>query len=135
MTEAFEFPIRVLPEHIDALGHVNNVVYVQWIQDAAAAHWNVKALPDVNQRFKWVVVRHEVDYKSPAFLNEELIAKTWVESYEGVRSVRRVQISRLNDSKLVAEASTTWCLLNAGTGRPTRITDEIRSVFLPTGKV
>lgn len=128
--EIHHHPIRVLPAHIDARGHVNNVVYLQWVQDAAEAHWKSKAQPAVLAAFAWVVVRHEIDYNAPAYLDDDLLAKTWVDNYEGVRSTRIVQIFRADNDKVLAEARTTWCLLNAQTGRPTRITDEIRSTFL-----
>ncbi len=109
--------------------HVNNVVYLQWVQDAALAHWNAKADAAMQQKYKWVVLRHEIDYKSPGLLADELILKTWVNDCQGVRSTRIVQITRKQDKKLLAEAKTSWCLLLAHTGKPVRIGDEIISVF------
>ncbi len=129
--EIYNHSIRVLSSHIDELNHVNNVVYLQWVQDAAAAHWNARASNSTRRQFNWVVLRHEIDYKSPALLGDEVIAKTWVEGYEGARSTRMVQLRRKSDDRLLAEAKTTWCLLNAQTNRPTRITEELRSIFLP----
>lgn len=128
----FELPIRVSEIHIDELGHVNNVVYLQWVQDAAAAHWSTNAPSELRHQFNWVVLRHEIDYKSPAFVNDELMARTWVDHYDGVRSTRIVQIFRSKEMKKLAEARTQWCLLNAATGRPTRVVDEIKNVFVPT---
>lgn len=131
MNEVFQLTIPVLPIHIDAMNHVNNVVYLQWVQDAAAAHWNAKAPETLRQQFNWVVLRHEIDYKSPAFLHDEVVATTWVQDYEGVRSTRIVQLKRKSDGRLLAEAKTNWCLLNAITNRPTRVPEEIKQVFLP----
>jgi acyl-CoA thioester hydrolase len=128
----FEHPIKVKSSDLDEMNHVNNVVYVQWIQDAAAAHWNAAASPEVKQKFSWVVMRHEIDYRIPARLDEELIAKTWVENYDGAKSTRIVQLIRKADNKLLAEAKTTWCLLHAVTHRPARIGDDIKRVFQPS---
>jgi len=128
----FQHPIKVNAAHLDAMNHVNNVVYVQWVQDAAAAHWNNYASDEVKRKYSWVVMRHEVDYKSPALLDDELIAKTWVESYDGARSIRIVQLLRKKDDKLLAEAKTTWCLLNSETLRPVRVGDDIKEVFTPS---
>lgn len=129
--EIFTHAIQVREADIDELRHVNNVVYLQWVQDAAEAHWLAKAPAAMRQQFNWVVLRHEIDYKSPALPGDRLEAKTWVENYEGARSLRVVQLIRASDSKLLAEARTTWCLLNAQSGRPTRITEEMSHVFLP----
>jgi acyl-CoA thioester hydrolase len=127
--EFYEHSIQVKPEHIDEMNHVNNVVYLQWAQDAAYAHWMAKASWAVRDQYKWVVLKHEIEYKSPAFLNEELIAKTWVHEYSGVKSTRIVQVIRKLDNKLLAEARTLWCLLGAS-NRPARITEEISGVFI-----
>lgn len=127
----FVHPIRVKPTDIDAMGHVNNVVYLQWVQDAAAAHWQAHASAELQQQYNWVVLRHEIDYQRPAFLNDHLEARTWVQSYAGVRSVRVVQIVRTPDQQVLAEARTTWCLV-AATGRPVRINEAIMQVFKPT---
>jgi acyl-CoA thioester hydrolase len=126
----YHHPIKVTAADLDEMNHVNNVVYVQWVQDAASAHWISKASVEVKEKFNWVVLRHEIDYKSPAILNDELIAKTWVANYEGVKSDRMVQIIRKRDERLLVEAKTTWCLLSAASGRPARVVDEIRNVFM-----
>ena len=122
--------IRVQPTDIDELDHVNNVVYVQWVQDAAAAHWNSIASSGLNEKFFWVVIRHEIDYRSPALLHDHIVAKTWVQDYNGAKSTRIVQLVRKNDERLLAEAKTMWCLMDAQTRKPTRVVDEIKDVFL-----
>jgi acyl-CoA thioester hydrolase len=128
--ELFHHDIQVKPEHIDEMKHVNNVVYLQWVQDAAYAHWVAKAPVAMREQYNWVVLKHEIEYKGPAFLNDELIAKTWVRNYEGVRSTRVVQIYRKKDNKLLTEARSLWCLVLSSNGRPTRIGEDIKSVFL-----
>ena len=132
--EIFQQTIIVQPEHIDNMKHVNNVVYVQWAQDVAYAHWVSKAPLSVQTQYNWVVLKHEIEYKSPAFLDEALIAKTWVHEYAGVKSTRMVQIIRKADNKLLVEARTLWCLINASNNRPARIPDEIKKVFTPETK-
>ena len=119
---AFELTITVQPADIDDLKHVNNVVYLRWVQDVAAAHWETIASAEMKLKYSWVVLRHEIDYKNPAFLGDTLTARTWVSTCEGVRSVRNVSLYQSATGKLVAEAKTTWCLLDAhprrGTCRP-----------------
>lgn len=127
---AFEMTITIQPDDIDALKHVNNVVYLRWVQEVAAAHWEAIATPEMKQKYSWVVLRHEIDYKNPAFLGDSLTAGTWVSTCEGVRSVRNVEIYQATSGKLVAEAKTTWCLLDAQTAKPRRIENDITSIFL-----
>jgi acyl-CoA thioester hydrolase len=123
--------ITVKQSDLDELDHVNNVVYLQWIQDAAAAHWNSVASKEIKEKFFWVVVRHEIDYKSPAQLSDEIIAKTWVHDYNGAKSIRIVQVIRKRDDRVLAEARTTWCLMDSGNKRPVRIAEEIKTTFAP----
>ena len=125
----FLLDIEVEPQDLDELNHVNNVVYLRWVQEAAAAHWNSAADPEVRKKFSWVVLRHEIDYKKPAKLHDHIQARTWVSNYDGARSTRMVQLIRKSDQVLLAEARTTWCLLDANSGRPVRIGHEIKSVF------
>jgi acyl-CoA thioester hydrolase len=126
--DIFHLSILVEAKHIDEMQHVNNVVYLQWVQDVAAAHWNTVAA-EVREKYNWVALRHEIDYRSPAFLGEELTAKTWVYNFEGVKSIRMVQIIRKKDNRLIAEAKSTWCLLNASNGRPARVGEDITSAI------
>jgi len=125
------YTIRVQPEDIDQLNHVNNVTYVQWIQDAAVSHWNKVAPNDIKQKFVWVIIRHEIDYKYPAKLNDELFVKTQVLNAQGVSSVRKVQIFRKEDMRLLVESETTWCMVDVDAQRPVRITPEVKNLFLP----
>jgi len=129
LTHSYTF--RVQPEDIDQLNHVNNVVYVQWIQDAAVNHWNSVAPDEIKNSFVWVIVRHEIDYRQSAKLNDELLIKTWVLNAQGVSSVRQVQIFRKADMKLLVESKTTWCMVDVKSKRPVRITPEVKSLFLP----
>jgi acyl-CoA thioester hydrolase len=133
--QQFEHSIIVQPADIDAMNHVNNVVYVQWVQDAASEHWNTHAAQELMLRYNWVVLRHEIDYLGAAVLHDKLVARTWVNAYNGVRSTRIVQIRRQRDDKLLVEARTTWCLLASGNHRPVRIPEEIKALFKAASEV
>jgi acyl-CoA thioester hydrolase len=124
INEIFEWQIEIMPADIDNLGHVNNVVYLRWVQEAAAAHWNTLASPVLKNEMVWVVLRHEINYHKPAFLHDRIIAKTWVGETAGFRSVRHVEIYN-SLQVLLASASTTWCPLDPVSGRPKKITTEI----------
>ena len=119
----YQHRIDIRSEDIDVLGHVNNVVYVRWVQEVAEAHWENVAPSDVKAKYVWVVLRHEIDYKNPAFLKDEITGFTWVGEHNGARFERFVKIQC--ESKVLAEAKTTWCLLDAKSLRPIRIPDEI----------
>lgn len=127
MRPTFSTPITVLPEDIDQMGHVNNVVYVRWAQEVAYQHWVTKAPQALQEKYAWVVMRHEIDYKSPAFLKDDLQGSTWVAEFSGARSIRFVQILRAD--KIMCEIKTTWCLLDAATLRPARVPLELASFF------
>lgn len=124
----FQVDIVVRPGDIDDLGHVNNVVYVQWAQEVASRHWQSAAPTELQAKYLWVVLRHEIDYKHPAFLNEEIKALTWVAEYSGPKSIRFIRF--LRGEKTICEVKTTWCLLDAQQMRPTRITDQLASIFI-----
>lgn len=126
----FELTLTVSAKDIDNLNHVNNVVYLQWVQDVASAHWDTVASDELKNKYSWVALRHEIDYRNPAYLGDQLLVKTWVGSCEGVRSVRHVKFYQMSTSVLVAESKTTWCLLDAQTMRPKRIEPGIVSLFL-----
>ena len=104
MSAPFELPIRVAPADIDALGHVNNVTYLRWVQDAAVAHWTAEAPADEQARLFWIVLRHEIDYRHPAQLGDALVARTWVGSASRLRFERHTEIVRAEDGRVLAGA-------------------------------
>jgi len=128
-TERFELPIAVLSADIDQMDHVNNVVYLRWVQDVATAHWNSAATQVQQEAVAWVVVRHEIDYKYPARLGDRLIARTWVGGARKHLFERHTEIIRAEDSKLMAKARSVWCAIDARTGRPTRVGADVRERF------
>lgn len=115
---------------IDGLNHVNNVTYLQWCLDAAEEHWISRTSEKQRKENVWVVLNHFISYKNPSFLDEELETQTWIESYEGVKSERHYKIIRPTDGKIIVEAKTLWCYLDAKTFRPTKITEEVSSLFV-----
>lgn len=125
----FRLPIQLQDNDFDALGHINNVVYLRWVQEAAAAHWQRLAPPGFESRFIWVVLRHEIDYIHPIVPGTKPVAQTWVGAHDGARSVRWVTIGSGDDQVVFARARTTWCLLNAGNGKPARITPELQEAL------
>ncbi len=127
--ERFDLPITVQPEDIDLLGHVNNVVYLRWVQDVAIAHWEATAPAEARRRLFWVVTRHEIEYRRPAFLGDELVARTWVGEASGRDFARHTEILRSGDGKLLAAARTVWCPMSRETGRPADVDDDVRRRF------
>ena len=123
---SFQIEIVVQPEHIDAQGHVNNVVYVRWMQDAATAHWEAAAPAELRSMVSWVVTRHEVDYKAPAFVGEQLVVRTWVGEPSGATWERFIEIRRAADDRLLARGRSVYAALDASTGRPRRVDAELR---------
>lgn len=116
-------------DDLDDLQHVNNVRYVQWIQDIAKEHWEVRATEQLKNDFIWVVIRHEIDYKKQAFLGDDLLIETFVGETTFVTSERFVNIKNAKTDEVLVAAKSTWCLLDAETKRPTKITEDLRTVF------
>lgn len=125
----YTHPITVSPADIDAMGHVNNVVYLRYVQEAATAHWQARADAILQTAVLWVVLRHEIDYLAPAFAGETLHVKTWVGETSGVKSVRFVEITNAS-GKAVAKARTVWCMLDTQTLKPKRIEPDMMKPFM-----
>lgn len=127
--ETFENTIRVKTSDLDELKHVNNVQYVQWIQDIAKEHWENRASEDILKTYFWVVIRHEIDYKQQAFLGEELLIQTFVGEHTHVTSQRLVNIINKKTNKVLVAAKSTWCLMEYKTKKPVKISEEMLRVF------
>ena len=113
----------------DKLGHVNNVAYLRWVQDVAVAHWRTVASAAEQARLWWIVVRHEIDYKHPAYLGDRIVAKTWVGTASRIRFERHTELLRESDRCLLAKARTLWCPIDAATGKPASVGPDIRARF------
>lgn len=130
MSSTFTRTFTASPAHIDALGHVNNTVWVQWIQDIATAHWEAAARPEDRAAFFWVVVRHEIDYRGNVGLGESVTAQTWIEGGAmGAKSLRRVEFTDAGGKRLV-DAATTWAMIDRTSGRLARVRPEVLAPFV-----
>ena len=119
-----------LPEDIDELGHVNNAVWVRWIQEVAVRHWEITARPEDVAAYVWVVTRHEIDYRGNVSVGETVTAETWVpDPPKGARFDRHMRWVG-SDGRVKVEAVTTWAMLDRATGRLLRIRPEIAAPFL-----
>jgi acyl-CoA thioester hydrolase len=127
--EAFEIERRVEPGDIDELGHVNNIVYLRWVQEAAIAHWRALATPEQQAALVWVVVRHEIDYRFPAMPDEELRVRTWVGIAVRRSFERHTEILRAADGRSLARARTLWCPLDPVTFKVTDVGADVRERF------
>ena len=117
-------------EDIDILGHVNNAVWVAWIQDVALAHWAAVAPPEVQDACFFVVTRHEIDYRGNVSTGETVTAETWVsDPPQGARFDRHVRFTGA-DGKVKVEAVTSWALIDRATGRLMRVRPELAAPFL-----
>lgn len=125
----FEIPIVVAPDDIDDMDHVNNVVYLSWVQDVALAHWRACATPEMLQTLGWMATRHELDYLRAAVLGDLITARTWIGTVDSRRFERFTEIVRTADGAVLARGRTLWLLVSRVTGRITRISPELRARF------
>jgi acyl-CoA thioester hydrolase len=125
----FETTVSVLPDDIDEQNHVNNTVYLRWVQEVATAHWQALASLEARAAIGWVVLRHEIDYNAPACFGDEIVLRTWVGKATRMTFERFTEIRRDSDGRLLSKARTLWCPINAQNGRPMRVPAEVRTQF------
>lgn len=127
--EVYEVPLEVRPEHIDENNHVNNVVYVGWLQDVGTAHWNARFDEATRAKWSWVALRHEIDYLRPIAPDTAGIkARTWVGDPQGPRFNRYVRIEDA-EGRVCAQGVSEWCLVDAASMRPSRIQGDMIAPF------
>jgi|TARA_B100000767_G_scaffold272832_1_gene301418 acyl-CoA thioester hydrolase len=124
-----EKEIIVSKNDLDDLNHVNNVVYIHWVQEIAKNHWKSLVSNEIIKNYFWVLLEHEIKYLNPAFLNDKIRLKTYIEKTDGVKSSRIVEIYNKDTNKLLVTSKTIWCLINVKTGKPNRITEDIKKAF------
>jgi len=129
MSSVFTLKIKVSVDDIDTLDHVNNLVYVKWMDDIATTHWNFLTKDNPLPQYVWVVMRHEIDYLKQAGLGDEITVKTWVGETRGITSIRFMEFYK--DSILLVKAKTTWAMLDAKTFKPSRIRENVLKVLQP----
>lgn len=128
---AYRHPIGIDEADIDFMGHVNNAAYLKWVQEAVVGHWQKLAPAEAVAQHLWVALRHEIVYRKPAFLDDEVIASVVLEKIHGARAFYATLIKR--GEEILAEVKSSWCCLDAETLRPSRIAQDIADRFLPKG--
>jgi len=125
----FRHPIAIEPADIDHMGHVNNSVYLKWVQDAVIDYWRTVAPPDAVARHLWVALKHEITYRKPTFLQDAVVAEVIAERVEGARAFFRTVLKRGED--VLSEIQSCWCCLDVDTKRPARVARDVIRRFLP----
>ena len=126
---AHQHPLAVSIGDIDHMGHVNNAVYLSWVQDAVVAYWECVAPAEAVARHLWVALSHEITYRRPAFLDDTIVATVIAERVEGVRAYFSTLIQR--GEEVLVEVKSTWCSLDSETKRPARLARDVVRRFLP----
>jgi acyl-CoA thioester hydrolase len=130
MKNIFEHNFLVTTKDIDDLNHVNNVVYVKWMDEVAFEHWSFLTKENPLPEYIWVVLRHEIDYIKQAVLGDKIIVKTWVGETKGFKSERYMEFYKNDD--LLLKAKTVWGMLAAKTYKPVRIRENVLKVLQPS---
>jgi acyl-CoA thioester hydrolase len=132
MTESVASPhihaLAVAPGDIDFMGHVNNSVYLQWVQEAVIAYWRRVAPAEAVAQHLWVALRHEITYRRPAFLEDNVVAQVVAEGMHGARAFFHTLIKR--GEEVLAEVKSSWCCLDAATQRPARLARDVVRMFV-----
>jgi len=123
----YKHQLKVSKNDIDELNHVNNVVYLQWVQEISYMHWDVLATTSVKDACVWMTLRHEIDYLGQAYVGDTITIYTWIDESRGVKSIRIVHI--YYEDKLLTRSKTTFCLLDKETLKPKRISADILELF------
>ena len=126
----FRHAITIEPADIDHMGHVNNAVYLRWVQDAVVRYWEAVAPAEAVAQHLWVALKHEISYRKPAFLDDGVVAEVIAERMQGARSFFSTIIRRGED--VLAEVASSWCCLDASTKRPARLARDVVDRFVPT---
>ena len=129
MTDAFEIPIEIQSADIDEFGHVNNIVYLRWVQEVAVAHWKSDCAARRPGESAWVVLRHEIDYRHAARPGDAIVARTWVGGATRLKFERHTEVLRAADRAVLAKALTIWCPIDPRTGKATNVSPEVRAIF------
>ncbi|HEX9954137.1 MAG TPA: thioesterase family protein [Allosphingosinicella sp.] len=125
----YSHSIGIAPADIDHMGHVNNSVYLRWVQDAVVDYWEAVAPAEAVAAHLWVALKHEITYRRPAFLNDIVVADVIAEQVQGARAFFSTVIRR--GEEVVAEVKSCWCCLDAVTKRPARLAREVARRFVP----
>ena len=122
-----DYPVGIDPTDIDFMGHVNNASYLKWVQEAVLSHWRRLAPPDAVAAHLWVALKHEITYRKPTFLGDDVIATVLLEKVQGARAFYETIIKR--GDEVLAEIKSSWCSVDATTLRPARLAREVVDKF------
>jgi acyl-CoA thioester hydrolase len=125
------FAIGIESIDIDFMGHVNNASYLKWVQEAVLDHWRALAPAEIAAQHLWVALKHEITYRKPAFLEDDVIATVLLEKVHGARAFYETVIRR--GEEVLAEVKSSWCCIDASTKRPARIAQDVIEHFFPAG--
>lgn len=134
MSSVFDLRIKVKPEHIDVLGHVNNVVYVQWMQDVASAHIETLGVgldQYLEMKHAMVAVEHHVQYRKAAMLDDDIILRTWLYEINALYSFRQYAFFNAKDQSLLFTGNTKWACIEIASGRPKRMSPTFIQAYQP----
>jgi len=126
----FRHPVAIEAADIDHMGHVNNAVYLKWVQEAVVDYWRSIAPPEAVAGHLWVALKHEITYRRPTFLQDNVVAEVIAEKVEGARAYFTTIVRR--GEEVLSEIKSSWCCLDAVTKRPARLARDIVGRFLPT---
>lgn len=124
----YRHSIEVAENDIDHMGHVNNSVYLTWVQDAVVQYWETVAPAEAVAKHLWVALKHEITYRKPTFLDDQVFAEVIADRVQGARAFFTTMIRRGED--VLAEVKSCWCCLDAATHRPVRLTRDVGSRFV-----
>jgi acyl-CoA thioester hydrolase len=122
--------IGIEPSDIDHMGHVNNSVYLKWVQEAVVRYWEKVAPSDAVAKHLWVALKHEIEFRRPTFLEDAVVAEVIAERVQGARALFTTVIRR--GEEVLAEVKSTWCCLDASSLRPARLAKDVVSRFVPS---
>ncbi|WP_300973990.1 thioesterase family protein [Sphingomonas sp. LHG3406-1] len=125
----YRHSIGIEPADIDHMGHVNNSVYLKWVQEAVVRYWEKVAPSEAVTRHLWVALKHEIEFRRPTFLDDVVVADVIAERVQGARALFTTVIRRGED--VLAEVKSTWCCLDANSMRPARLAKDVVNRFLP----
>jgi len=128
--QTYEYNIDVDANDIDELGHVNNAVYLNWVQQAALDHWHCIAPKEASAALLWVALTHKIRYRHPAFLADHVAVKIVLKKLLGALAFYTAMINR--GDEVLAEVESCWCCLDAATRKPVRLARDIAARFLPS---
>ncbi len=131
MPQIYQYKLTVMEDAVDVNGHVNNIEYLRWMQDAAILHSDAQGCTKATTAAgaTWVVRTHRVEYLRPAFAGEEIIVLTWVSNFRRVQSLRKYKIIRVKDNAVLVEGETDWVFVDAQTGRLRSIPKNVMAAF------